>query len=234
MIVNGMIGHIKVQRTRNVLRKKVTIECPDWRIEGTFPMYERLADFLWKIISEGPIPQALQKMKGAGSNSQGDFLVDGAMFPAILTDLGEDEHGDERYLLAITDRQLTSTYQVLFTMTDEIFRRSQYKLDIKNALINVDNRGDKQIIKSEGISESGFGVYWTLADACWSALVDCVILEFSGTDEENASMYYLTPDWVDKRSLLMSMTIDSDHCHWICELSDGSFRVTADFKLKID
>jgi len=226
MIINGTMSEIRIERTRNILRGATELKCPDYQLDGEYPAYNRLEDFMWSIISKQVIPSALHEEK--------DFLLDGTMLPANLTVLSESD-GVSKYLLTCTDQQLTTTYHVWFTMDEEIFRRSYYKLEVSNVLITVaDNvEHSKRKLKSIGITEEGMSAYLSFSEAIWSVLVDSIIIEYEGTEEEDDAMFYVTPSWVDKKALLVRMEKDGSHCHWICELPNGLYRAEATFDLKM-
>ncbi|MEN2360618.1 hypothetical protein [Levilactobacillus brevis] len=229
MIINGTMSNIKVKRTRNYFRNAtVEINCPDYRLSGEFSPYKRLADFLWENLAQKVIPEVLK-----GTEEKHDhFLSSGQLSPATLTVIGSDE-SESRYLLTCMDSQLTTTYHVFFTMNEEIFRRSHYKVAINHVKVEVKEKTVTREYRPDGISEEGFDAYTDLAGAVSSAIADCVSLAFEGTDEEYDSMFYVIPKWVDKSTLIVYLEKDNEMSRWICKFPDGEFYATATFDLKI-
>lgn len=229
VIVNGTMSNIKIKRTRNYFRNaNLEINCPDYRLSGEFSPYNRLADFLWENIAQKVIPEALRGIEAKHDS----FLLNEQLLPATLTVIDSDG-SVSKYLLTCTDRQFTTTYHVLFTMNEEIFRRSHYKIAIDNVKVRVKEKEKIREYNPDGISEEGFDAYTNLAGAVSSAIVDCVSLAFEGSDEEYDSMFYVIPNWVDKSALIVYLEKVNEDYKWICKSPDGVLTATATFSLKI-
>lgn len=231
MIINGTMSDIKVKRTRNLLRPATEVSCSQYCIKGNFDPYDRLEDFLWRIFSEKVIPDALNGAVDGDAHDK--FLVDTDMLPACLTRLYENDE-EKRFLLTCMDKQLTTTYQIWFS-SDDMFRQSAYELRIANISIEVKDcvKEENRTFSPEGITERGFGVYQNISEAIWDALEDAVVLEFSGTENEDDAMFYVIPDWVDKKSLMVRTNKLNEQYQWTCKSPDEMFTVKATFNLKI-
>ncbi|ATU70575.1 hypothetical protein CT113_09655 [Levilactobacillus brevis] len=232
MIINGTIRDIKVKRTRNLVRGAVDIKCSDYRLEGKFKPYERIEDFFWKIFSEKIIPITVAGTEIESGHDK--FLLDADMFPASLTVLCKNDESS-KYLLTCMDRQLTTTYHVWFTMDDEIFRRTLYKVELSNVWIKVKDNDNIREYTLGKISEEGFDAYMNLSTAINDVIVDGVMFSFEGTDEEDDAMYYVVPKWLRKdRNILLSSTERvGERYQWTCQSPDGMFRAEATFDLTI-
>lgn len=239
MIINGTMSEIKVQRTRNLLRKSIEVDCPDYRLEGEFPIYNRLEDFLWTIISKNVLPMALKEANGL--DKKDPFLMDGEMLPATMTLLSVTESElsvndyQNHYLLTCMDKQLTTTYHVWLTVNEELFRRSDYKFKVTDVKARVKDELEKtnREFTSVGITEEGFGAYKNLSADLLDLISSCIMIEFEGTDEEDDAMFYVIPRWVDKNALLIYTEKVADRYRCIAELPNGQFRASATFNLKI-
>lgn len=232
MIINGTIRDIKVKRTRNLVRGAVEIKCSDYRLGGEFKPYERIEDFFWDIFSKKVVPIAVTGTEIESGHDK--FILDTDMSPASLTVLCKNDKYS-KYLLTCMDRQLTTTYHVWFTMDDEIFRRTLYKVELSNIWVRVKDKDNVREYTLEKISEEGFDAYMNLSTAISGAIVDGVMFSFEGTDEEDDAMYYVVPKWLreDHNILLSSTERVGEQYQWTCQSPDGMFKAEATFDLVI-
>ena len=230
MIINGTLKKIRVERTRSLVVGPTELSCPDYRLEGNFAPYNRLADFLWQIISTRVIPSALKK--NDVSEKQNEFLESDLMLPASLTILSKNKAGMTEYLLVCMNRDLTTTYRVYFSMDQEIFRRSQYGFLMTDLLATVTAKGVTREFQMTDVTEQGYNAYWELAQALWLIVEDSVALIFDGTEEEDDAQYYFTPRWIgDLGRVSVHLERNENHCHLTGSLADGSYRAEATFTI---
>lgn len=231
VFITGTISNITVRRTRGILGDVVELPCSDYQVEGEFRPYRRLSDFFWQILSKKVIPKELKRREA--SEGQGDFISEVEMLPACITMLSE-QTDKSQYLMTCMDKKMTTTYHVWLTISDAFFRQSGYKVSVSDVSIRIEDRGRVRSFRSLGVTEEGFDAYWDLASALGDTLRDCLVVDFSGTDEEDASMYYLTPDWLEVESLAFSLVKEkSGKYRWSSCLPGGAFRAEATFNLVV-
>lgn len=229
MIINGTLRDIVIKRVRNFIRDPVELKCTSYRLDGEFPLYNRLDDYIWKTIATKIVPIIAKDMPS--ESKQDNFIMNTAMLPASLIVWDKKGSDDFRYYLTCMDQGLTTTYSVWFTMDDEIFRRSQLKLKINNIRVEIQDKNNIRELHPKGITETEFGAHWSLAQSLWFTLNNCIMLEFENKEEEFDSIDYLTPDWVNKNLVCVKVTSIQDHCHWECYLPDGSYHAKATFDI---
>lgn len=229
MIINGTIRHIRIERTRNLVVSGVTLECPDYRLEGEFSPYNRLADFLWKIISKYVVPSALKLKKSVEFKNY--LLPNDVMGSASLTVIadGEDE---TQYLLVCVDKKLTTTYRVWFSLDQEIFRKSHYGFLMNDLEAKVIDQGIQRKFKMTDVTEQGYNAYWELSQALWLIVEDSISIKFSGTEEEEDSMYYFRPRRISGMDIIVQLEKQGDRCSLTGESSDGSYHAEATFSIQ--
>lgn len=228
MILNGTIRNIHVERVQRLAIVPTELSCPDYRLKGNYSPYMRLADFLWQIIIDEILPgQAKEK-----AFSLNDFVTTNAMLPASLTVLFND-NGDKHCQLVCMDKNLTVTYSVRLTLTEEFFRSCHYGFHISDANVEVNDKGIKRVFKClSEIDEQGSYVYWDLAQILWYLVEDSLAVKFNDTDEEPASMFYLRPQRIEPKDISVQLVVSGDRYHLIGTIPDGSYRSEASFTLQ--
>ncbi|WP_125572655.1 hypothetical protein [Levilactobacillus huananensis] len=219
---------IEIERTRSMTGQIVAFDCPDMRLKGDFPSYLRLADFLWDILSQRALPLGIRDLEDA--DFQGPFIEEGEYFPATITTLDEFTDDSAEYLVTRMSKETGTIYRIRFDLDKN--RGSHYGFILDNATVRINEKGQIRELKPEWVQVDGFEMYEDLSKVIQS-LVDCgVTLEFSGTDEEEDSMEYLMPLWVDRRNLLTDLRKDGEEYELSYWLPDGSFRVDLTCTLK--
>lgn len=229
MIINGTLKNIQVERTRSLVVGPVELSCPDYRLEGDFSPYNRLADFLWQIFSTQVIPLTLKQTEASIKGKMDFFLENSRMLPANLTILSKNETGMTSYLLVCMDCELTTTYHIRFSMNQEIFRRSHYGFLMTDLVAKVTDKGVEREFQMSDVTEQGYNAYWELAQAFWLIVEDSIMVKFDSTDEEEDATYYFSPRRINKKDVSVRLEQEGSRYRLTGSLADGSYQAEAVF-----
>ncbi|MGO3510873.1 MAG: hypothetical protein ACTIMX_02000 [Levilactobacillus brevis] len=227
------VKNIRIMRTRNLGSMDSEVIFSDYELAGEFPAYDRLADFMWRLFKEKIIPEGFEiednddEIDKTATRIQGRFWEDGDFYPPTLALLN---HGNAaKYLLCCTSKSLATTYQIWFTLDKK--RVGLYAFDMKNLHAAITDKDKTYTFDDEGNKAEGFEMFENITRPLWELAANTIMFAQDGTEDEG-TLDFAKPRWVDASNILTSLSRDGNKCHLTGRLPDNSYHADMTFEFR--